>query len=410
MFRRSRFRDNFTGALLDPRGDGSDQQTSTTTLVASGHYRVESSGLLPSQVLEFGYEGRYDLGDNRMWRVRRDGQIPYDVVFDQELALTRVSAYALAELTFTPWLGAELGLRSDTFGYDVLDRDHEASDREGERLPVQSVNAWGTNVQPRATLSVGPFSGLSWLTSFGIGSRSSDAAALSEGELAPFTRIWAGESGLVHRLHGARMTSDLRSAFFYAYVDRDLLFDETRGRNVPLGPTNRYGAYVHGRLNVTHRFDTSASFTWAEAHAPPQGTSFAFAEGPRLPFVPRFVARADASLHESVATRWDPVGLHAGLGTSWISPRPLPLGVESRPIFSLDVALRARFRGFALALEGTNLTDRQNRSSEFFYASDFGTGGPTQRRVRHFSAAPPRQFLATLSVSFDPTPEKEDGP
>lgn len=409
MLRESRYRSNFTGALLDPRGDGLDQQTETVTLVLSGHYRLRESIHDLPQTLELGYEGRHDRGASRSLRLRSDGQTPYDSLFDHDLSLTRVSAYVRAELTLQAWLSAQLGARADSFGYLIRDRDRESRDLDGERLPQQTIDAWGTNLQPRATLTVGPFRGHSWVSSFGIGSRSSDAAALSAGERAPFTRIWAGESGLLSRLRARSVVAEARAALYYAYVDRDLLFDETRGRNVPIGATNRYGAHGHVRLRAGERVDSMASFSWAEAYQTPDGGP-SLAQGVRLPFVPRFVARGDAAFSDTLTLWSERIAWRAGAGLTWVGPRPLPLDTLSNAIFSLDASVRARVRFVELALSASNLTDRRNRSAEYFYPSDFGTGSTTMRRERHFSAAPPRLFMATVGLVFERAVAEEETP
>ena len=400
MVRKSRFREDFTGALLDTRGDGLDQQTNMMTLSIRGHYRIRGQVGGQPQSLELGYEGRHDRGDSLMWRLRRIGQAPYAVVFDNELSLTHIGLYAAGMLNFADGVNLQIGGRIDTFGYDITDRAQPNADRMGERLPSQTINAWGSNLQPRATLTLGPRFGLRLITGVGVGSRSSDAAALSEGETAPFSRVFAAESGLTGEHDFGRLHAESRAALFFAHVDRDLLFDEAAGRNVPIGATNRYGAFAHVRLQYAERLDLATSFTWAEAHAPAENT-LGLNSGPRLPYVPRFVLRTDAAYSDAIALPFGVLQVRSGLGLSWIGPRPLPLGTLSRAFFTLDASLRLRLHCIEWSLSATNLTDRRNRSAEYFYSSDFDTGAPTMTRARHFSAAPPRAFLTTLALVLE---------
>jgi iron complex outermembrane receptor protein len=410
MLRETRFRENFTGALLDSRGDGVERKTHTTTLTLRGHYRVLSTWRDRPQTFELGYEGRYDASESSSARVRTDGHTPYARMFDYDLSLTRISLYVLGELTLLERLRAHLGARAVTFGYGVTDRARDTRDRDGVRLPEQSVSAWGTNYQPRASLSVGPYRGLTWINSFGLGSRSSDAAALSDGERAPFSRIWAGESGVLSELALGPLRAQTRAVGFYTHVDRDAIFDEVRGRNVPVGATNRYGASAHMRVSLPELLDAVTSFTWTEAYAPSDGSSPGFAGGSRVPYVPRFVFRADAVGFRSLPVRSGAVRLGSAVGVTWIGPRPLPLNTLSSAIFTLDASVRVQYRFVECALSAQNLTDRRNTSAEFFYASDFGTGGVSMRRVRHASAAPPRQFLLTVAVVWDPVDRTKEKP
>lgn len=403
MQRNSRFRENFTGALVDERGDGLDQQTRMLTMVAQGGYRLTRRALAREQRFAVGYETRHDRGQTRMWRLRSDGQVPHTTVFDSDVSLTHVAAYATSALSFTSWLKLQLGVRSDTFGYEVSDQGIDSTDREGERLTTQTINAWGTNIQPRATLTLGPVYGVRWISSLGGGARSSDAQALSEGELSPFSKVWAVESGLAARYQVfGSLKTETRAAFFYSHVNRDLLFDQEQGRNVTIGATARYGAYGHQRLRYRNHLDVTGSITWAEARYAADDSDGGHQAGDQLPFVPRLVFRSDAVLRD----RWhwfaDPLDGRIGLGISWVGPRPLPLGTESAPIFTLDGALSARYLWAELSFSATNLTNRRNRSQEFFYASDFGTTGATLQRVRHFTAAAPRRYLLGLTLYLDP--------
>src|SRR5690606_33792678 len=66
------------------------------------------------------------------------------------------------------------------------------------------------------------FGSLEWMSAYGIGSRSSDATALSDGELAPFARVQSAETGLRWRWEGIadRFGFETRAVTFYTHVDR----------------------------------------------------------------------------------------------------------------------------------------------------------------------------------------------
>jgi TonB family protein len=397
--RKHRIRENFTGFLLDPRGDGLDENTETITVGGRGHYRLQRDWRDLPQVIEVGLYGRYDNGETQMWRLRAEGGAPYDVVFDTDYSITNVAGYFLGEFRPVSWFELSGGLRLDSFAFQLVDLDRPTSDRQGERLPEEGVDAFGFAVQPRGTMRFTLVDTLDLVTSAGLGTRSTDAQALSEGEDAPFARVFATELGLMWTREG-EWRADVRGFGFYTWVDDDLVFDPERGRNVPIGSSQRFGATAFGRVTGPW-LDTLASFTWTEAFQ--GGDIFDFTSGERLPFVPRFVTRLDTAGRYAVPIRRDSLLLGGGLGVTFIGRKPLPLSTESEPFFTLDAAIRLGWRFVEAAFWGRNLLDLRNRAAEFFYPSNFAgpDTAPSLQAERHFAAGPPRTFWITLTFFID---------
>lgn len=397
--RKLRIRENFTGFLLDPRGDGLDENTQTTTAGGRGAYRFERNWRDQPQVLEFGLFGRFDTGRTQMWRLRAEGGAPYETVFDTNYSITNVAGYVLGEFRPSSWFALVGGLRVDGFGFQLTDLNQPTSDRQGERLPEQSIDAFGFAVQPRGSMQFRLVDELRLVTSAGVGTRSTDAQALSEGENAPFTRVFATELGLTW-LRDGRWRADLRTFGFYTWVDDDLVFDPERGRNVPVGSSQRFGATAYGRVTGPW-LDALASLTWTEAFL--GGGIFDFQSGPRLPFVPRLVANLQTAGRYEVPIRRDHLLLGAGLGVVFVGPKPMPLGTESQPYFTLDASARIAWRFVEAAFWVRNLTDARNRAAEFFYPSNFA--GPdaasSLQAERHFAAGEPRTLWVTLTFFID---------
>ena len=398
-FRKHRIRENFTGFLLDPRGDGLDENTQTTTAGGRGYYRFERNWRDLPQVLEVGLYGRFDSGRTRTWRVRTEGGDPYEVVFDTDYTITNVAGYVLGEFRPVSWLTIMGGLRVDSFAFQLIDLDRPESDRDGERLTEEAVDAFGFALQPRGSVRFRLVDELEFVTSAGIGTRSSDAQALSEGENAPFARVLGTEVGLTWT-HQGEWSADLRGFGFYTWVDDDLVFDPERGRNIPVGSSQRYGATAYGRVSGPW-LDTVASFTWTEAFL--GGGAFDFQTGSRLPFVPRFVARLDTAGRYAVPIRRDRLLLGAAVGVAFVGRKPLPLAQESERFFTLDASVRVGWRFIEVALSGRNLTDARNRIAEFFYPSNFQgpDATPSLQAERHFAAGPPRTLWIELTFYID---------
>lgn len=416
-WRQMRLRENFTGYVTDirasgdpQRGDGVEQIYDTQTVGLRGSYTRFIDLWKHRQSVEVGYFVRHDRGDTTQRRLRRVGGVPYRVDFDAGLGITNIAGYATGKLRPWSWLTLRAGIRADAFQFAVEDRNQPEKDRGGTRIPSDHIEAQGFSIGPRASAEVTFMKGFSWTTSYGAGSRSSDAQALSNGESAPFARAHEFESGVAFERTGA-VEMSARAIAYYTRVDRDLVFDQTRGRNVLVGTSNRFGAVISGRITSRTGIDTQGSLTYAEAYLPEAGASFyELTSGKRMPYVPRWVARLDTSLRREVAIRGFRVGLNGALGMTYVAPRPLPLEQFGHDIFSIDAALRARVRIVEIGVEVTNLLDRRNRAAEFNYPSNFTLpdAPASQLAHPHFAAAPPRQILGTLRIHFDAPKQTEE--
>lgn len=144
--------------------------------------------------------------------------MPYRTDFDRAVRQTHVGAHVRADLRPTAWLSFLGGARIDFFGFDVLDRNFAETDRIGERLPRSAFTAHGIAFSPRGSVSLRLHESLVWITAAGLGARSSDAAALSEAELAPFARVTALESGFVFDHTRDDLTLEARLSAFVGPV------------------------------------------------------------------------------------------------------------------------------------------------------------------------------------------------
>ena len=403
MLRGLRIRENFTGAAFDARGDGQDQGYKTGTVGLQSSIVHTPTWLGQKQRLELGVSARHDIGETRMWRLRSNTAVPYATVFDRALSLTHIAGYARAELAPARWISLRGGVRVDNFGFNTEDLAAPLSDRVGPRLPRDARDAWGMAVSPRAALVLAPSPSLSWSISAGQGVRSSDAQALSEGERAPFARVLALETGPTYRVRRGALQLTAHGFAFATRVSDDLLFDPVRGRNIPIGPSNRYGAALSARARIGQDHDTLASFTWSDARGIDASDGiFALGRGNALPYVPRKVLRIDHVSGGNVHIGSERVRLNLAAGLGWVAPMPMPLGAASQPRWQLDLSARVRVRGYELALSAINLFDIRNRSNEFYYSSSFGAdGASSMRAARHFAAGAPRSFWLTLTIFLD---------
>jgi hypothetical protein len=419
VLRQTRIRDDFTGFLQDTppidevqRGDNTEGYYQGTTIGLRGRYTPGLTLWGQPQPLELGYVARFDDVRTRSRRLRDKGGAPYATLFDNQVRTTNLGAYASVRAAPRPWLTLRGGVRLDTFLFGVDDENRPAQDREGTRLPDESLEAYGFFASPRATAELRLSPRLTWLTSAGLGARSSDAAALSDAELAPYARVAAGETGLGWRSGGEGQPYHLevRGALFATRVSQDFVFDEKAGRNQPIGASQRLGAFTSARLQWDSRLDVQASVAWARATLPVPGASpWKLWDGTVMPYIPHLLGRLDASLRGTATVAGEQVGWNVALGHSAIGPKPLPLNRYSEATFLFDVATRARWKQVELGLSVENALDARWREAELNYVSNFrGPDAPASLlATRHFAAGAPRTFHGTLTLYLD---LQEDSP
>jgi iron complex outermembrane recepter protein len=409
--RQMRIRENFTGFLNDTppvgeaqRGDNTEQSYRGTTLGLRGRYTPGITWGEQLQPLELGYSVRSDTVHTRSRRLRDRGGAPYRTLFDNDVRVTNLGAYASAKVAPRPWLLLRGGARLDSFLFAVEDQNRPSEDRQGERIPSEAIEAYGFTLSPRLAVEARLTPRLSWLTSVGLGARSSDAAALSEAEFAPFARVTSAETGLGYTAGGEALTVEARGAVFATRVSQDFVFDEVAGRNQPVGASQRVGAFSMARLTLQERVDVQASLAWSRASLPAPGASpWRLFEGTVMPYIPGLLGRLDASVRGEAELWGERVGWNVALGHSTIGPKPLPLDRYSEPIFLFDAALRGRWKAVELGLTVENLLDTRWREAEFNYVSNFrGPEAPASLlATRHFAAGAPRTLRGTLTVYLD---------
>jgi TonB family protein len=415
--RQLRLRENYTGFVTDfqatgdaQRGDGVEQLYNATTVGGRGSYELSDEWRGLRQELELGYLLRYDDGTSAQRRLRRLGGEPYKEDFDNRLRITNLATYVAARTR--PWapLVLRAGVRLDTFAFAVADRTRPTLDRQGIRLGTDYAEAFGFAVQPRLSAEGMLGGGVSLLSSYGVGTRSSDAQALSDGEFAPFARVQALDLGVIVRRDAPAVAKfEARAVGFFTHVDRDLLFEETLGRNVLVGGSTRLGGLVAGRFTHPLGVDAAANVTYAEAFVQPAGAGVFEVGSTRLPYIPRWVVRFDASLRLPLQLGAQHFQWTAALGTTYVGPRPLPLNKQGDQVLTTDIALKLRYRSIEVGFDVTNLFDARYHEAELHYASNFvGPEAPaSQLAEEHFAAGAPRSLMASLAVHFGASPPAE---
>jgi outer membrane receptor protein involved in Fe transport len=402
QLRDMRIRENFTGFLQDTerpqRGDLNEQRYETLNAGSRGAYELAETLFGHTQELAFGYAFRFDRGRTEQLRLRAIDDIPYDTIFDRELDVLNVAGWARSQIRLSDWLALRGGVRIDTFSFGVRDQDQPTADVEGPRVGNQTISSFGFALSPRVSLEVKPAPSLSLTGSYGQGTRSSDPAALSEQETAPFAVAQEAELGVSWGLDGEEVALRMQGAYVFATVNQDLVFEPAAGRNILVGRSNRHALLLSAQGEVGDFLDALVNVGYTDA--------VLSSTGERLPYIPELVVRADAALHGPLFN-WRVDGRSVvgtlGLGFTFVPGRPLPNGLQGDSFHLLDLAASVRLSHFELGVEARNLLDLQYRQSEFNFTSNFrGPSLPAPRTPqRHFVAGEPFFLSGFVQVHLE---------
>jgi hypothetical protein len=418
------------------RGDLLELSNMAWTVGARGEGRVHFTILRQPQDIEIGYFARGDFVHSTQQRLEATGSLPwgtnghpYKTETDLDSKLGDIGLYADLNLRFHRWLALRGGLRGDVFTYDVNNNcavqsvDHPSPSRPtydascldqegvgGHREPNQRATSVMAAYLPRGSLLIGPFYGLGITASAGQGVRSIDPIYVVSDQSQQLSKIDAYEGGLTFQRRFRNFIDvSARAVVFDTFVDHELVFSQSLGRNALCGGSNRIGSANSLRLTGPF-FDVAANLTYVKATFRDDGTctdqTLLQQSGNLVPYVPDLVFRTDASLFGELpwkrAQPWGkPIRLALAAGITYVGPRPLPYGERSDQIFTIDANATAGWWLFDLGLSITNLLGSQYRLGEYNYASDFGTASsPTLVPVRHFSAGAPRTILFSLAVHY----------
>jgi TonB family protein len=422
-YRYLRLLENFTGFLLDvqeplqsthiQRGDMIDLNVNEVTLGARGSARWHATAFGQPQQIELGYFARGDVVSGVQQRIEAKTGVPYQTDADLDSRLSDIGLYADADLKLLHWLSLRGGVRSDFFGYGVTDNcaahsvAHPSTtnppidqscltqqDFGRPREPDQRASTASIAVLPRASAIFGPFSGFSLSASYGQGIRSIDPSYVTQDVATPFASIKSYEGGASFAKQWDFASVSAQSIFFLTHVDRDLIFDETEGRNVLGVGTTRTGWSGATRVSGGF-FDESLNLTLVKSEYDDTHLLVAY--------VPGVVLRSDTALFSNLALPSFGHSLKGalGLGATYVGPRALPYGERSNAIFTLDSSATVGWSHYELGLTITNLLDAKYRDGEFNYASDFHSQAqPTLVPERAFTAGAPRGIFGNFAINF----------
>ncbi|MCB9620929.1 MAG: TonB-dependent receptor [Sandaracinus sp.] len=392
------------------RGDLVEQQNRTSSIGANARWRSRVYRPISwvNATVETGLSARLDAIDQAQRLIQAPQNTTWDERVDATIHAADVGVYLDLDLAVTDWVELRGGVRADVLFYEVDDRlgNFIPDFREDSYLLGYRRSAFGVAASPRASLTIKPTRFLSVLGSYGEGFRSPQARTLEDGETAPFSKVRSADAGVRLKLDDV---VEARLVGYWTRLSDDVAFDPAEGRLERVGATRRAGGVLHVVTRPTSWLVGSMSVTYVDAELlepPPPSADDprpAFTKGQNLPYVPPWVVRADVGVQHALSPQLGrhPLRGRAGVGLTYLSPRPLPYSAEASPFTVIDASAGFGWGPVELSLDVYNLFDARYAAVELSYASNWDPEA-TRSRVpaRHTSAGAPRTFFANLEVRF----------
>lgn len=415
-----RIQENFTGYLqrsqtlpgVQGRGDLIEQQNQTLSIGVSG--RHATAPLRPSEDVHLrlllGAEGRMDVIDQSQHLL--DAAVrnqTWDRRVDASIRGLDVGVYGDVATNLGEHLEARVGVRGDVLSYAVDDRlgNFVPASRPSDTFLVgYRRTAYGVAVGPRASVKAKLTKQLALLAAYGQGFRSPQARTLEDGENAPYSRVHSFDAG-GHLDLGEVL--QLKVSGYYTRLSDDIAFDAEEGQLTRIGGTQRLGMTLSAISHPLPFITAAASMTTVQATLleppPPSAEDPAppFVEGQRLPYVPPVVLRFDGAAKRALPFSLldEPFVGNAGLGLSYLSPRPLPYGGAAAPVGLIDVSLGVAWGPLELGFAVYNALNARYAAVVYNFPSAWNTDTPRSRiPAQHIAAGAPRSYMATLGVNL----------
>lgn len=412
-----RIQENFTGFLQRSqthpdwygRGDLIAQENDQLSFGARARHRTAAyrPADFVSGTLEVGLATRLDRIGQRQILVQAPQNQTWDERVDTSITGADIGTWLDLDVRLGERVHVRGGVRADALFYEVEDRlgNFVPAFRQDQYILGFRRSAMGMAVGPRVSSEVTLLPWLSGLAAYGEGYRSPQARTLADGERAPFTKVRSADVGARARFLPGDVI-ELSASGFWTNVNDDVAFEAQEGRLEPIGPTTRLGVTASSIARPNDWLLASASLTAVRAtlDAPARATAEdpfpAYERGALLPFVAPITARFDLAVRPQL-TEWAGAPVHgrAGVGYSYLSPRPLPFGQRARPVSLVDAQLGLRWRELELVFEAQNLFDSRFAATELHFPSHWDPDSlPSRVPARHIAAGAPRTFLATLGL------------
>ncbi len=404
MWTDFRARQNYTGNLETSQttpslsGLGDLFQTTNRETAAGLLSRMHSAplriGSFVELVGESGIYTRVGQTDQAKSLVEPSNLETWDRRLDDGLQTLDVGAYVDFDVRLFKRLRISGGPRADWLGVSVDDR--LAPGAPGN-TPGADRHVAGVAAGPRVTAEYDAAEELSPVVSYGEGFRSLDAAHLTEGDSAPYSKVRSLEGGLRSQLLKGRYVAT--ASLFETWVGNELVFEPEAGGLETQKASTRSGFVGSLLARPNDWLVGSAALSIVRATFETQT-----ADGNHyVPNIPPILFRADVTARGTVARiAGRPVVGRAGVGYTFMAGRHLTDAIVGPSESILNLRLSARYGWVELGADVYNALGLEYPDDEQAYYSNFSFVAGQQRAsfARHIVAAPPRTGLGTLALYF----------
>jgi hypothetical protein len=218
-----------------------------------------------------------------------------------------VSPYIQNDTQWSDWARTIVGVRSDLYAFDVVNRLDSS----------QNGNETSGPVMPKVSFILGPWLDTEYYVNYGTGFHSNDVRNLFNPAepTVPIAGTESAEVGLRSEYFES-WTTDV--AVWYQEFDSELVFNAEEGEVEALGPSRRYGVEWNNRFFVAPWLVWDVDWAWAHIR---------FTTGERVP-------QSLSSLFKTGPTVQTDSGFYGSLWFTALSPRPL---IEDGSAFSNSV-------------------------------------------------------------------------
>ncbi|WP_306818536.1 TonB-dependent receptor [Archangium lipolyticum] len=340
---------NFTFFSADPvNGDMIEQNDKRTMLGFNASYRFRRKWAGIAFDTTIGTQVRTDNIENGLSQDKARKRLA--TVVDASILEGSLGVYAQEDIIFTPWLRAVLGLRADSFGFDVDDHLEDMAEPGTKSSGVEQAS----RVSPKASLVLSPLANTDLYVNFGHGFHSNDARGVvrQPEPVTPLTRARGYELGARTRLFDRL---DLAGSVFRLDLDSELVWVGDAGATEARGATRRQGLEAEARLKVLPWLFADADLTLSRAtYVQNAGNGDAVALAPTL-----IVSGGVSARH--------PAGFYGRLGVLHLGDRP---ATEDRFLIAegftrVDATLGYRGSFYEVNVSVQNALNTQWREAQF---------------------------------------------
>jgi TonB family protein len=413
-----RIQQNFTGFLersqVAPnffgRGDLIEQRD--RRIAVGGNARHRTARFTPAEwaqgTIEMGVSARFDfINPQQQNLVAATLNQTWDERVDANIVQGDIGIWVDLDWDFTKHLNLKGGVRVDALFFDIEDR---LQNRIPPFRPENFIegfrrSAAGVVAGPRLALTGKPTDWFDIIGSYGEGFRSPQALTLTDGEIAPFSKVRSVDVGVRFRLFPEEQLK-LTLTGYRTWLNNDVFFEAPEATLENIGPTSRTGFVFYAVANPLPWLVGALSVTYVRAilEGPPprsvENPTPQFDQGDLLPFIPPWVIRLDiGATDDLVDLGKHPLRGHLGIGYTYLAARPLPFSQFADPFSVLDLSSRLSWWFLELGFQVLNLLDKQYAANEFAFVSDWDPSEvPSRIPARHTIAGRPRTFFFTIGI------------